>query len=203
MNKRRKSDFRALVEQASACRRCERMAERQAVLSQLNGTIFPSVLFIAEAPGRNGADRTRIPFHGDTSGVNFEKLLASIELQREEIFITNSVLCSPRKPGGANDKPTREEVGNCSDFLRRQIELLDPPIVATLGAVALNAIKVIEPHSLTLREHAATIVSWNGRRLIPLYHPSPHVIITIRNLEQQRLDYQVIRTALEDRENRG
>src|SRR6266498_692380 len=93
-------------------------------------------MFIAEAPGRNGADRTRIPFHGDTSGRNFESLLASIELTRDEIFITNAVLCSPRKPSGANDKPARSEIRNCSDFLRRQIELINPPVVATLGAVA-------------------------------------------------------------------
>ena len=60
-------------------------------------------MFIAEAPSRNGADRTRIRF-GDTSGRNFESLLASIKLTRDEIFITNAVLCSPRKPG-ANDRP--------------------------------------------------------------------------------------------------
>lgn len=193
---KREDRFRVLMEEAAGCRRCLRMADRQAVLSSLNGAIQPKVLFIAEAPGRQGADRTRIPFHGDSSGVNFEELLSSIDLRREEIFITNSVLCSPRKPSGANDKPTREEIANCSDFLARQIELLNPPIIATLGAVALDAIKAIEPHRLTLREHAARIHSWHGRRLVPLYHPSPHVIITVRNLEQQRRDYQIIRAAL-------
>ncbi|MFN7624566.1 MAG: uracil-DNA glycosylase [Acidobacteriota bacterium] len=194
---KREDCFSELVEEAAGCQRCGRMAERQAVLGPLNGSLHPKVLFIAEAPGRNGADRTRIPFHGDSSGVNFAQLLESIGLGREEIFITNSVLCSPRKPSGANDKPTREEISNCSGFLARQIELLDPPIIATLGAVALNAIKAIAHHELTLREQAAKIISWHGRRLIPLYHPSPHVIITVRNLEQQRLDYQVIKSALE------
>jgi uracil-DNA glycosylase len=193
----REAHFRELVGEAAECRRCVRMADRQAVLSPLNGSIFPKVLFIAEAPGRQGADRTRIPFHGDSSGVNFEQLLASVDLCRDEVFITNSVLCSPRKPSGANDKPTREEIANCSGFLQRQIELLDPPIIATLGAVALKAIKAIEPHDLTLREHAARVIPWYRRRLIPLYHPSPHVIITVRNLDQQRRDYQVIRSALD------
>ena len=189
-------DFGLLVEKAAACAICERMRERQAVLSRRNGTLQPKVLFIAEAPGRNGGDRTRIPFHGDISGDNFEKLLASIQLTREEIFITNSVLCSPRKPSGANDRPTRAEIKNCSGFLRRLLDLLDPPVIATLGAVALDALRLIEPHDYTLREHAAKLVCWHDRLLVPLYHPSPQVLITVRPLAQQMRDYRVLRRAL-------
>lgn len=188
--------FNRLVAEAAGCVVCERMRERKAVLGPLNGTIRPRVMFIAEAPGRNGADRTRIPFHGDSSGTNFEALLQSIGLTREEIFITNTVLCSPRKPSGANDKPTRTEIRNCSNFLARQIELIDPPVIATLGAVALDALKLIEPHELTLREHAAKVARWNGRRLVPLYHPSPQVIISVRSLEQQKRDFKALLKAL-------
>jgi uracil-DNA glycosylase family 4 len=176
--------FSQLEQEAAACMICERMQERKAVLSHLNGALMPEIMFIAEAPGRNGADRTRIPFHGDASGKTFEKLLASIKLTRAEIFITNTVLCSPRKPSGANDKPTRSEIRNCSDFLRRTIELLDPPVIATLGAVALEALKLIAPHDYTLKEAAAQILNWNGRKLVPLYHPSPQVLITVRPLVQ-------------------
>ena len=172
------------------------MCERKAVLSHLNGAIDARVLFIAEAPGRNGADRTRIPFHGDASGKNFEALLASIKLTRAEIFITNSVLCSPRKLSGANDKPTRAEIRNCSDYLRRQIELINPRVVATLGAVALEALKLIEPHAYTLQDHAAQIHRWHGRLLVPLYHPSPHVIITVRPLLMQMEDYKMLAEAM-------
>ncbi len=188
--------FEALAAEAAACVTCERMRERQAVLSQRNGTLNPKVLFIAEAPGRNGGDRTRIPFHGDISGDNFEKLLASIQLTREEIFITNSVLCSPRKPSGANDRPTRAEIKNCSGFLQRLLDLLNPPVIATLGAVALDALRLIEPHAYNLREHAAKLVRWRGRLLVPLYHPSPQVLITVRPLAQQERDYRVLRRAL-------
>jgi DNA polymerase len=192
----REERFAALTAEATSCLRCERMRDRVAVLGPRNGSLRPRVLFLAEAPGRNGADRTRIPFSGDKSGENFETLLASIDLRREEIFITNSVLCSPRKASGANDKPTLGELRNCSDLLRRQVELLDPPIVVTLGAVALAAIKRIEPHSFQLQQHAARIVPWHGRRLIPLYHPSPQVLITSRSLAAQLEDYRSIRAAL-------
>ncbi|MBO0799709.1 MAG: uracil-DNA glycosylase, partial [Blastocatellia bacterium] len=168
------------------------MRERKAVLSNLNGSLNPKVMFIAEAPGRNGADRTRIPFHGDSSGENFEELLKSAGLAREEVFITNSVLCSPRKPSGANDKPNRAEIRNCSAFLRRLIEIIDPPVIATLGAVALDSLGLIEEHEYRLRDHAARLLRWRGRLLVPLYHPSPQVIITVRTLEQQKRDFHVL-----------
>jgi len=188
--------FDRLADEAAACVICERMRERKAVLSLLNGSLTPRVMFIAEAPGRNGADRTRIPFHGDTSGRNFESLLASIKLTRDEVFITNAVLCSPRRPSGANDRPTRPEIRNCSAFLRRQIELINPPVVATLGAVALDALKFIEAHDYQLRDAAAKILRWNGRLLVPLYHPSPQVIITVRTLEEQKRDFRSILRAI-------
>ncbi len=188
--------FGQLADEAAACIICERMRERKAVLSRLNGALNPRVMFIAEAPGRNGADRTRIPFHGDTSGRNFESLLDSIKLTRDEIFITNTVLCSPRKPSGANDKPSRSEIRNCSDYLRRQIELINPQVVATLGVVALDALKLIEAHDFQLRDAAAKILRWNGRLLVPLYHPSPQVVITVRTLDEQKRDFRSILKAI-------
>jgi uracil-DNA glycosylase family 4 len=188
--------FDGLAAEAAACVLCERMREREAVLSRLNGTLTPQVMFIGEAPGRKGADRTRIPFYGDASGSNFESLLAAIRLRRDQIFITSAVLCSPRKPSGANDKPTRAEILNCSGFLRRLLELIDPPVVATLGAVALDSLKSVEPHNYLIREDAAKILPWHGRLLVPLYHPSPQVIITVRPLEQQKRDYQSILQAI-------
>ncbi|HCA57561.1 MAG TPA: uracil-DNA glycosylase, partial [Blastocatellia bacterium] len=76
--------FAALCREAQACRTCPELADKTAVLSELNGTIEPRVMFIAEAPGRQGADRTRRPFYGDKSDENFQKLLDSIGLTREE-----------------------------------------------------------------------------------------------------------------------
>jgi len=188
--------FEKLMTEAANCTICPRMCERKAVLSDLNGPIDARVLFIAEAPGRNGADRTRIPFHGDASGVNFEKLLASIKLTRGEIFITNTVLCSPRSATGANDKPSRSEIANCSPYLERQIELINPAVIATLGAVALDALKTIQRHEITLKANSGKIVEWNGRILIPLYHPSPKTIAAFRSLDEQIRDFASVRRTL-------
>lgn len=190
--------FSDLCREAADCNLCPRMLSRRAVLSPLNGALHPLVMFIAEAPGRNGADRTRIPFHGDASGVNFERLLASINLTRKDVFITNSVLCSPRKESGANDKPRRDELRNCSDFLRRQIEIVDPPLIATLGAVALENLKLIAPHSYRLKSHAAQILDWQGRLLVPLYHPSPRVIAAARSLDEQLRDFAALGRAIKN-----
>jgi DNA polymerase len=190
------SAFDQLALEAAGCTRCERMRARRAVLSHLNGPLSAKVMFIAEAPGRNGADRTRIPFSGDASGVNFDALIASIGLSRADIFITNTVLCSPRKESGANDRPTRTEIGNCSDFLRRQIEVINPRLIVTLGAVALDSLRLIEPHQYQLRDSVARILPWNGRLLVPLYHPSPRVTNAARPLAQQMCDYQAVRRAL-------
>jgi uracil-DNA glycosylase len=185
--------FRELYTTAQACRICPDLADKTAVLSELNGSLSPKVLFIGEAPGRAGADRTRRPFFGDKSGDNFQKLLDSIGLAREDIFITSAVLCSPRSATDANRKPTRTEIRNCSGYLRRVIDLIEPRLMATLGSVALEAVKTIESHDLRLITDAGRPVKWNGRTLIPLYHPSPQVIASQRGLQLQLEHFQTLR----------
>jgi uracil-DNA glycosylase family 4 len=99
------------------------------------------------------------------------------------------------------------EVANCSGFLRRTIELVDPQVVVTLGSVALEALKRIHYHGLNLKEHAAKIHRWHGRLLVPIYHPSPQVLASHRREAQQLEDYQVVARAmlengLQNRSNR-
>jgi uracil-DNA glycosylase family 4 len=188
--------FLALSAEASACTLCPAMCGRTAVLSELNGLLDARVLFVGEAPGRKGADRTRIPFSGDQSGKNFERFLSSIGLTRAGIFITSAALCNPRKPSGANRRPSASEISNCTDFLRRTIALINPRVIVTLGGVALDALKTIHYHELSLKEHAGKIHRWQGRVLVPLYHPSPQVLITSRKEAAQLRDYEVVAKAI-------
>jgi uracil-DNA glycosylase len=192
----RREEFEALAAEAAACRRCPAMCGRRAVLSGLNGAPGARVMFVGEAPGRQGGDRTRVPFSGDQSGRNFARYLASIGLARADIFITNAALCNPRAASGANRKPTRAEVSNCSDFLRRQIEVVDAPVVVTLGAVSLAALGGLEYHQLSLREDAGRVREWRGRLLVPLYHPSPQVLASHRREAAQLADYRAVAEAL-------
>jgi uracil-DNA glycosylase family 4 len=188
--------FAELVEEAASCTRCPAMCGRSAVLSNLNGSPSARIMFIGEAPGRKGADRTRTPFSGDQSGANLDRFLQSIELRREQIFITSAALCNPRTESGANRKPTQKELSNCSDFLRRTIALIDPKVIVTLGSVALEALKRIQYHELNLKDSAAQIHSWQDRTLVPIYHPSPQVLASHRREAQQLRDYQVVAQAI-------
>lgn len=188
--------FKQLIAEAASCTQCSAMCGRSAVLSELNGSTEARVMFIGEAPGRKGADRTRIPFSGDQSGANFDRYLNSIHLMREQIFITSAALCNPRADSGANRRPTQKELANCSTFLRRTIELINPRVIVTLGSVALDALKRIQYHEMNLKESAARVQSWNGRVLVPIYHPSPQVLASHRREAEQLQDYQVVAGAV-------
>src|ERR1041384_6102093 len=190
--------FKELVSEASGCTRCPAMCGRTPVLSELNGSPDARVIFIGEAPGRKGADRTRVPFSGDQSGANLDRFLSSINLTRKEIFITSAALCNPRSESGANRKPTQKELSNCSSFLRRTVELIDPRVIVTLGSVALEALKRIQYHELSLKTAAAQVHAWNDRVLVPIYHPSPQVLASHRREAEQLADYQVVKKAIND-----
>ena len=194
----KRQQFLALSAEAAACVRCPAMCARAAVLTELNGPVDARVMFIGEAPGRKGADRTRVPFSGDQSGRNFDRFLESIELPRSQIFITSAALCNPRSASGANRRPSSAEIRNCSDFLTRTIRLIQPSIIVTLGTVALEALKLIHYHEFTLKNDAARIHRWNDRLLIPLYHPSPQVLVTSRKEQAQLRDYQVVAKAMKN-----
>ncbi len=184
--------LRSLVERASSCQLCPRMLDRRPVLGPQCGDICADVLFVAEAPGRLGADRTQIPLCGDVTGDNFARLLALTRWGRSDVFVTNAVLCNPRDSKGRNAAPTPGEIRNCSGLLRATIQMVDPRFVVTLGATALHAASLVEPHSLSLRECCGRPVSWCGRTLVPLYHPGPRALIH-RSFAQQSTDYQALR----------
>ena len=185
--------FNKLVSDVSKCDKCPRMDSRKKVLSLNNGNIHSKVIFIAEAPGRNGAEITGIPLYGDPSGNNFQELLNSINWKRNEIFITNSVLCNPQNVNGTNSSPTPDEIVNCHKYLKRILEIIDPVVVVTIGGKALRALKLIENHNFNLKDHAAKKLSWNNRYLFVLYHMSPRVINRYRNIKKQKGDFEKLK----------
>lgn len=183
------SAFTHLVDAAMMCRRCPRMEGRTRVLGPGNGPLHARILFVAEAPGRLGADTSDVPLSGDRTGRAYDDLLAAGGFTRSAIFVTNAVLCNPRDDEGRNDVPTRQELTNCRDHLTRLIAILDPAWVVSLGAVALASLGAIAPHGLTLRQDVARPIQWSGRWLVPLYHPGPRALLH-RSLAIQRADYR-------------
>jgi uracil-DNA glycosylase family 4 len=183
--------FAALCAEAQACVRCPAMVGRRRVLSEANGRPGALVCFIGEAPGRRGAERTGVPFTSDQSGRNLDALLAVAGLGREWLFITNAVLCNPQDAAGRNRPPARDELANCRGLLARQLALVDAPIVAPLGAVALATLDTLAPHGLRLRDAVARPVPWQGRLLFPLYHPGPRAQLH-RSFDRQRADFAAL-----------
>jgi len=183
--------FRDFINSVQHCTLCSRLFNRKRVLSFANGNVNSKVLFVAEAPGRLGADKTGVPLYGDKTGDNFEALLGNIGWKRKDIFITNAILCNPRKEDGNNGTPSATEICNCSYYLAMTIELLQPDVVVALGSIALKAIAHIAPHNSTLKEHVGKSIPWAYRILVPLYHPGPRAMIH-RSLAKQRADFMVL-----------
>jgi uracil-DNA glycosylase family 4 len=171
------------------------MEGRTRVLGPANGNLHARVLFVAEAPGRLGGDRTGVPLSGDQTGRNFDLLLRASGLSRSDIFITNAALCNPRDEHGLNSTPTARELRNCSNYLRHTIELINPRFVVALGNIALRALSYITPHNATLTANVAQALPWNGRYLVLLYHPGPRALIR-RPLALQLEDYARLRNLI-------
>lgn len=167
------------------------MEGRRRVLGELNGSLDARVLFIAEAPGRFGAERHGRPLTSDQSGRAFERLIRAAGLGRDELFITNAVLCNPRDERGNNRTPRPAELGNCSEHLCVQLDLVAAPLVVTLGVTALRALESVEPHGLVLRRDVGRAIPWRGRTLVPLYHPGPQAMLH-RSFDQQIEDYRAL-----------
>lgn len=180
--------FDSLLDSVHQCDLCPRMCGRRKVLSLVNGNLNAKILFIAEAPGRLGAECTGIPLYGDRSGDNFELLLSNIGWRRSDIFITNAILCNPQNGEGNNAPPEKEEIINCNYYLKMTLELINPDVVVTIGAKALDALNLISPHTFTLKKDVATAQDWNGRKLFPLYHTGPRALVH-RSQIQQRTDF--------------
>jgi uracil-DNA glycosylase family 4 len=114
--------------------------------------------------------------------------LGAVGWNRDDVFITNAILCNPQEDSGNNGTPTPEEITNCSFYLEMTIRLVDPAVIVTLGATALKALGQIRPHNLTLKDAVAKPTYWAGRSLFPLYHPGPRALVH-RGFAKQTSDF--------------
>jgi DNA polymerase len=155
-----------LAASARGCLACPELAaaRRTVVVGDPPVDGRPLVAIVGEAPGATEDERGR-PFVG-RSGALLDELLAAAGLDRGRAAVLNVVKCRP--PG--NRTPRATEVARCSGWLRRQLELLDPPAVVALG---LSAAKwFLGPRTVLARAREAAPHPWNGRALHVTYHPS-------------------------------
>ena len=144
-----------------ACTLC-RLAETRTQAVPGEGSPAAAVMFIGEGPGFNEDQQGR-PFVG-RAGKLLDELLGHVPMRREDVFITNVVKCRPPD----NRDPMPDEVDACSGYLKAQIELLNPRVIATLGRHSLMR---FIPDARISRDHG-TIKRWQGRVIYPLYHPA-------------------------------
>lgn len=167
--------YTALIARVQACRACPRMEGRRRVLGAANGSLAPRAMLVGTAPGRHGAERTGIPFSGDRSGSALDILLARAHLTRDDVFISNAVLCNPQDAHGRNDEPTAAELRACGTHLRDTIGIVDPPLVVALGRTAYDALRRLDAAAPPWQQALGTPHTWNGRRIAAAYHPGPRV----------------------------
>ena len=182
----RREELKAVYQEAMGCTRCPQLAASRQTVVFGSGNADADVMFIGEAPGAN-EDARGLPFVGQ-AGRLLEQLLEEIGLRREDVFIANALNCRP--PG--NRDPLPQEIQNCQDYTFRQLELIEPKVVCTLGNFATKLLRA--DHTGITRLHGREEVRTIGPRtvrLLPLYHPAA-ALYTPATLQTLRDDFRRI-----------
>lgn len=154
------------AEQVSGCTRCRLSQGRTEVVFGV-GNPHADLMFVGEAPGFH-EDKQGVPFVGQ-AGKLLDKLLGGIGLERSEVYIANVLKCRP--PGNRDPQP--DEIESCEPHLFRQVELIQPRVVATLGNFATKLLSG-KPTGITRVHGQEQEVTLGGNRVLlyPLYHPA-------------------------------
>ncbi|MDR2712526.1 MAG: uracil-DNA glycosylase [Clostridiales bacterium] len=159
------------LEELRACRDCPLWTGRKQVVPP-GGNLAAKVLLIGEAPGA-GEDAAGEPFVGK-AGELLNQFLAGSGLRREDLCISNAVKCRPSregKRGPVNRKPSSRELKACKPWLKREITLLEPAVIVTLGAVPLSIF--IGKNPVMAEYHGQPFLSdMVNFSIFPLYHPA-------------------------------
>jgi uracil-DNA glycosylase len=179
---RREALKRIYLEEAKDCLRCPLHQTRTNVVFG-SGDANADLMFIGEAPGAN-EDRLGLPFVGQ-AGKLLDKLLGEIGMERGDVFIANTLKCRP--PGNRDPQPS--EIEACREFLDKQIELIEPKVIATLGNFSTKLLRG-DSTGITRLHGQAEVRTIGPRtvRLYPLYHPAA-ALYTPSMLETLRADF--------------
>jgi uracil-DNA glycosylase len=177
----RREELKAVYQQASGCVKCPGLASTRRTVVFGSGNADADLMFVGEAPGAR-EDETGLPFVGQ-AGKLLDKLLGEIGLERSDVFIANVLKCRPPQ----NRDPLPQEIDNCQDYLFRQLELIRPRVVCTLGNFATKLLRA-DPGTGITRLHGREETRQIGPRVVrlfPLYHPAaalytPSMVETLR-----------------------
>lgn len=150
-------------QEVKGCTRCELCHTRKNTVFG-EGDPDAKILFIGEGPGET-EDNTGRPFVG-RAGELLGKMIVGMGLKREQVFILNIVKCRPPN----NRVPDPVEVATCTPYLERQIEIIRPGVIVTLGLP--SAKYMLSDSKLTMGRIRGTWREWRGIKLMPTYHPA-------------------------------
>ena len=179
----RREALKAVFAEAQKCTRCAELAATRKTVVFGAGNADADLMFVGEAPGAS-EDEQGLPFVG-AAGKLLEKLLGEIGMARSDVFIANTLKCRP--PGNRDPQPV--EIENCREYLYRQVELIQPRVICTLGNFATKLLRD-DPTGIT-RLHGQPEVLEVGRRavrLYPIFHPAA-ALYTPRMLQTLREDF--------------
>jgi len=170
------------------CRRCKLHKGRKHIVFG-EGNPQARLVFVGEGPGHD-EDVQGLPFVG-RAGQLLTKIIQSIDLNREDVYICNIIKCRP--PGNRN--PERDEIEACLPFLQRQLKAIEPEFICALGTFAAQTLLQTKTPISKLR---GTFHAYEGIRLLPTYHPA----FLLRNPNKKRdvwEDVQKLQAAYNER----
>ncbi len=160
-----------LHERALVCRKCPSLAAARKNVVFGVGTIDAELMFVGEAPGAD-EDAQGEPFVG-RAGQLLTKIIQTMGLSREQVYIANILKCRPDTPGQSfgNRPPTPEEMDRCLPYLRAQIDLIKPKVMVALGATAVEGLFGKVP-GIGITKMRGRWKEFRGIPVMPTYHPS-------------------------------
>ncbi len=158
----KETDLEQVKIEALNCKKCSLYKGRTQLVFG-SGVASARIMLIGEAPGKN-EDECGEPFVG-SAGKNLNAYLEQANLSRECVYIANILKCRP----DANRNPKPEEIAACTCWLKRQIEIINPCFIVTLGNFATQFILQTKESISNLRGAVQVV---NGRKVLPIFHPA-------------------------------
>lgn len=156
------AEFKALREEIGDCKRCKLCKGRTHIVFG-EGDPEAEIMFIGEGPGKDEDIQGR-PFVGEAGQV-LTNLIVKLGLKREDVYIGNIVKCRPPN----NRTPEDDEITTCVVFIKRQIEIIQPKVIITLGNVATQTLLEIKTPITRIRGH---FQDYEGIPVMPTFHPA-------------------------------
>ena len=178
----------SIAENVRECQKCE-LCETRIKAVPGKGNFDADVIFVGEAPGRK-EDIHGEPFVG-AAGKRLDMILEDTGIDRKDVYITNIVKCRPPK----NRVPSKKEEESCNDFIKQEIEIINPKIICVMGNTAYGTL--LDGKEIT--KNHGKIVEKDGRKFFVTFHPAA-TIYNQKLVEELKEDFRKLAKFLETKD---